>query len=676
MTDVTIGAGLPRVQYEASGSQTVFTFPFPIFAAGDLAVWFGDGDAPTTHTISGVAQSAGGSVTFAMAPPAGTRITLLRAMPIARATDFQEAGEFRAAAINEELDRLAMMIQQIDEKTARAVKLRPTSVSVEANLPDPSPGYLRWNEAGDGLVLDQVPQSIADAAAASALAAAGAASAASSSAAGASTSASGAAGSASTASGASSSASMAAGNAAVSATAAAASASAAAGSAASAAGSAATVDMPTERTRNDLANLRERVRVKFNSSSAPQPSFGMDFIQGLGLDALTFVRASVATWYDAAGVLRTAATNVPRYDHDPKTGAPLGLLIEAQRTNILWPSNDFSHSNWDKAGDPVSVTAGQAAGPDATASLAKIAANGGYDRHIATNNASAACSGGTTYTLSCYVRKGTADWIYVGDTGDTAFHGAFFNLAAGSVGTTDGTVIAKTIKDCGSGLYRVTVTFQRTNGGFIYAAVGPSPGDGVTSFSPAGTPESVHAGFVQVEAGLFATMPIATVTAAVTRSGDIASVASLGAWFSSAEFTVMAEFMLQGVETPANQCVFRYEDAAASNYAILLARYFNSNNSRCFTNSAGVIDGDLITGTLSTSDVVHKAAMRVGLNAFSGSLNGGGVVMDAASSLPSGLTRISLGSAELGYFPLMGWLRCLAHFPRKLSDAQLQSLSG
>jgi hypothetical protein len=54
-----------------------------------------------------------------------------------------------------------------------------------------------------------------------------------------------------------------------------------------------------------------------------------------GASLVTFTRASSATYIDSAGTLQTAATDVPRFDHNPTTGESLGLLVEEQRTNLL-----------------------------------------------------------------------------------------------------------------------------------------------------------------------------------------------------------------------------------------------------------------------------------------------------------------------------------------------------
>lgn len=59
-------------------------------------------------------------------------------------------------------------------------------------------------------------------------------------------------------------------------------------------------------------------------------------------EALTFARGSEATYFDAGGVLRTAAVDEPRFTYDPETGEALGLLIEEQRTNLLTGSDKVS----------------------------------------------------------------------------------------------------------------------------------------------------------------------------------------------------------------------------------------------------------------------------------------------------------------------------------------------
>jgi hypothetical protein len=61
-----------------------------------------------------------------------------------------------------------------------------------------------------------------------------------------------------------------------------------------------------------------------------------------GASLVTFTRASSGTFVGSDGVLQTAATDVPRFDHDPTTGESLGLLVEEARTNLLVNSSTLS----------------------------------------------------------------------------------------------------------------------------------------------------------------------------------------------------------------------------------------------------------------------------------------------------------------------------------------------
>ena len=61
-----------------------------------------------------------------------------------------------------------------------------------------------------------------------------------------------------------------------------------------------------------------------------------------GASLVTFTRASTGTYVGSDGVLQTASTDVPRFDHNPTTGESLGLLVEEARTNLLLNSATLS----------------------------------------------------------------------------------------------------------------------------------------------------------------------------------------------------------------------------------------------------------------------------------------------------------------------------------------------
>ena len=134
---IRIGDIAPRVHYAADGAQTVFVYPFPIFEASDLELRI-DGvlQPATAYAVSGAGSSAGGSVTLASPPPAGSRLLLRRVLPVQRVTDFQPNGLLRAATLNEELDRQVAFTQELREEFQGALRAPATDLPASLVLPD------------------------------------------------------------------------------------------------------------------------------------------------------------------------------------------------------------------------------------------------------------------------------------------------------------------------------------------------------------------------------------------------------------------------------------------------------------------------------------------------------------------------------------------------------------
>ncbi|MBF0355007.1 MAG: hypothetical protein HQL43_07220 [Alphaproteobacteria bacterium] len=136
MTDhIQIGALAPRIQYTANGVQTAFPYAFPIFEIADMEVWLDDALQNSGFTVAGAGVSAGGTVSFTAAPANGVLVTLRRNIAIARTSDFQEGGSFRAKVINDELDRLTASLQQVATSLGRSLVLSPVDPADSLELP-------------------------------------------------------------------------------------------------------------------------------------------------------------------------------------------------------------------------------------------------------------------------------------------------------------------------------------------------------------------------------------------------------------------------------------------------------------------------------------------------------------------------------------------------------------
>jgi hypothetical protein len=75
------------------------------------------------------------------------------------------------------------------------------------------------------------------------------------------------------------------------------------------------------------------------------PSVTFDFSLESLDPRITFSRASVANYTNSAGAITSAAIDVPRFDYDPVTLLPKGLLLEEGRTNLLLNSAALSTQN-------------------------------------------------------------------------------------------------------------------------------------------------------------------------------------------------------------------------------------------------------------------------------------------------------------------------------------------
>ncbi|MEO5337111.1 MAG: phage tail fiber protein [Magnetospirillum sp. WYHS-4] len=134
---IQIGDVSPRIQYVADGVQTLFTYPFPVFAVADIEVYVDTVKKVLNadYSVTGAGTSNGGTIGLSAAPVGGAVVTLRRKLAIQRSTDFQESGDFRAKTINDELDRQTAFAQQVADDLGRSIRLGDTDVAATLTLP-------------------------------------------------------------------------------------------------------------------------------------------------------------------------------------------------------------------------------------------------------------------------------------------------------------------------------------------------------------------------------------------------------------------------------------------------------------------------------------------------------------------------------------------------------------
>jgi hypothetical protein len=130
MATLLVNDVTPRVQYTATGAQTVFAYGFSIFVDADLKVYKGStlmtlsaASNNTSYQVSGAATTAGGNVTFGAGLTGGDIVTIYRDLPVSRTSDYQTGGDLLAETLNDDLDKIVQMVQQgerdINQRTLR-----------------------------------------------------------------------------------------------------------------------------------------------------------------------------------------------------------------------------------------------------------------------------------------------------------------------------------------------------------------------------------------------------------------------------------------------------------------------------------------------------------------------------------------------------------------------------
>jgi uncharacterized protein YmfQ (DUF2313 family) len=383
---------------------------------------------------------------------------------------------------------------------------------------------------------------------------------------------------------------------------------------------------------------------------------------------ITFTRSSIGTYFDAAGVLKTAAINAPRFDHHPTTKAPLGLMIEGAGTNLLRYSEQFDNAVWTKAGGII-VVANASVAPDGSMSADKIIpSNGASTVGASVVEFVSKVAAPVVYTASVFAKAGEMDIVRLfmhGANTTTARCIANFNLitksavvvSQGSSGFDDATV---SITDVGGGYFRVSLTATTdSNAGVslrLYSLSSTlSVGDDVSG---------VYVWGAHLDAGPLSSY-IPTTSAAVTRAADVAAVNTLTPWFSPARGTLYAEATNLG---PSGTTI--------AQLGTISDRILTSVAPAGFTGSGGsTIVGSVNQASMQSAVGApgQKVAYAYATNDFACAVGGTLIGTDTSGALPT-VSSMLLGSN--GAAVTNCYIRQITYSPKRLSNDRLQAMTA
>ncbi len=365
-------------------------------------------------------------------------------------------------------------------------------------------------------------------------------------------------------------------------------------------------------------------------------------------------------------IVGTTAYYGPRFDYNPTTLLPNGILIEKAATNIaaFW-RGALTYSG-------VIELSTTEPGADGATVARRIQENSSIvTGQFAQGTAAISFTANTVYTMTRLIKPGTATRCQITTNAALSTLGAYVNFSLvgeGSILAT-GPGAVGFIRKHANGYYACSMSFTasstQTLSGLVVAMINSDTAGRIPTYQ--GTGLTLILDGHQIETGAFPTSIVPTFGATTTRVADALTTSSLG-WLNPAAGTVVSEYMRPLLV--AAQHVFSLSDAGSFNNIIYQAGGSGSPGQRRFDVTTGAVNQAQIQLTLTqTAGVVYKDAMRWAANNFAASENGGAVVTDVSGTVPT-VNLLSLSTGQT-----LMYVRRFAYYNTALSDSELVTLS-
>jgi hypothetical protein len=379
------------------------------------------------------------------------------------------------------------------------------------------------------------------------------------------------------------------------------------------------------------------------------PRLALDFTTGVLDPRVTVTRAlNTATRVNSSGLIETVNANLPRFDYDPATLAPKGLLIEETRANLLLHSSGANESAWtkDATGTGVApvVTPNFAVAPDGTTTADRIEFNRGAGTTVSDLSRVFQFIGGTdTRTATVYLKSNDANTYSL-------------QLLTGSN--------VQNISVTPSSFTRFSVS-GASGANFMLRLAG--------SVGASTTADILFWG-AQLEAGAFATSYIPTTTTSLTRNSDVVSMTgtNFSSWYNASEGAFLAEYSSNAATASTfSKAVISVNDTTLNNRL-----YVNISTSAIpfvFINSSGSSQANISTGVTLTNETTTKTAFAYKADSFVAATNGAAVGTDSLGLVPA-VSALNIGH-QVGFASLFGHMKKLSYWPQRLINSETQSFS-
>lgn len=372
-------------------------------------------------------------------------------------------------------------------------------------------------------------------------------------------------------------------------------------------------------------------------------------------------------------ITTSAAYYAPRFDYDPSTLAPAGLLVEEQRINYAQYSQNFG-TGWTSPGGATTITtASGVTSPDGTSQMALLTQTN--TSGLIYGNSTGLTTTGTNYVSSGYFKAGAsspAPYFEVAFTDVSGSYAiAYFNSSTGAYVTSAaarGSIVSYGSTLISNGIWRcwVVASFTTITTGLRSLLNVASDTSGNTVAGQTG-----YVWGAQVEAGSFPTSYIPNPTAStVTRTADVVTFGGVPlAALNGAAGTFFVQTTDAATGNPNTETLVGSQDTSSQPF------YYTGSSGG--TNQAKTWNGSTV---INTGNLTISSPVRAGLAWSPGGrsivANGGTVVSDTAAFLRVPITTGTLGSDQSGtnHF-LNGHVASVAAYTKNLPGPTLQQKS-
>ena len=422
---------------------------------------------------------------------------------------------------------------------------------------------------------------------------------------------------------------------------------------------------------SDITNATAIVQGAETALPDTLPTFSVDFTNiNILPPAVSFSRASTATYYDKMGMLRVAKANEPRFNFDPITRKCKGLLREKAGRNLNLYSEDFSNSAWTKTGCTSSLDGTTT--PGGVVSLSKFVLSTGINTGSITKTMGVAVTGGKLYTAACFVKKKEINAIKLSLTGYGDWNGAAggqctFDLTAKTATPSASGHEAYGIIEISEGLFLCYITSLRIGDGNASAAISIyRNASGIDT-------DSVYIGGFSLEEGNLSSYIYSGATQG-TRTADVLSITGteFQKIFNPQELSIVIQFSYSGSYESVMYPL--YLASVAPGQSLNIGNRSSAVSAKLLYTSYDSITQVNIAANPYVKNTDYTIAAGLKKDDVAVSLNGAAVLTDSSANHPSGLEQLAIGATTSGADGMSGHIKMLRIYPKRLSNVELIAL--